>query len=76
MYYIVETEEQLAKLPKVDKCFIDLITLSEDTHPKLTSPCVLYYNDFQKGYILPFNHTEGFSLSLEKVKELLLTPTV
>jgi hypothetical protein len=76
MYYIVETEEQLAKLPKVDKCFIDLITLSEDTHPNLTSPCVLYYNDFEKGYILPFNHTEGFSLNLEKVKELLLTPTV
>jgi hypothetical protein len=76
MYYIIETEEQLAKLPKVDKCFIDLITLSEDTHPNLTSPCVLYYNDFQKGYILPFNHTEGFSLSLQKVKELLLTPTV
>lgn len=71
MFYIIETKEQLLQLPKADRCFIDLITLSEETHPKLTSPCVLYYNDFNKGYIIPFNHTETFSLQIEDVSTLL-----
>jgi len=71
MYFIIETKEQLAQLPKVDKCFIDVISLSEETHPSLTSPCVLYYNDFSKGYIIPFNHTETFALTIEDVKFLL-----
>lgn len=71
MFYIIETKEQLAQLPRVEKCFIDLITLSEETHPKLTSPCILYYNDFHKGYIIPFNHTEGFSLQIEDVESIL-----
>jgi len=70
-YFIVETEEQLANLPIVDKCFIDLITLSEENHPSLTTPCVLYYNDFQKGYIIPINHEEGFSVNVAAVQERL-----
>ncbi len=71
MYYIVETKEQLKQLPKTDKCFIDLVSLSEQTHPLLTSPCALYYNDFQKGYIFPINHSEGFSLSLDEIQNFL-----
>lgn len=73
MYYIVETEEQLAQLPKTDKCFIELMTLSEHSHPMLTSPCVLYYNDFQKGYIIPINHSEGFSIKIQSIEGLLKT---
>ena len=71
MYFIVETKEQLEKLPKVDQCFIDLVSLSEEAHPLLTSPCVLYYNDFQKGYIIPINHSEAFSLSTEDIQTFL-----
>lgn len=71
MYFIIETEEQFSKLPEKSKCFVDLITLSEETHPSLTSPCVLYYNDFEKGYIIPINHTEGFSLDFTIVREFL-----
>ena len=70
-YFIVETEEQLSQLPKVEKCFIELMALSEHTHPSLTSPCVLYYNDFEKGYIIPINHSEAFSLSTIQVQEFL-----
>jgi hypothetical protein len=70
-YFIIETEEQLSNLPKVDKCFIDLITLSEENHPNLTSPCVLYYNDFHKGYIIPINHEEGFSMSMQDVQSII-----
>jgi hypothetical protein len=71
MYFIIETEEQLAQLPKVDKCFIELMSVSEHAHPTLTSPSVLYYNDFQKGYILPVNHSEAFPLTIEQIQDFL-----
>lgn len=70
-YFIVETKDQLEGLPKTERCFIDLVSLSEENHPKLTSPCVLYYNDFQKGYIIPINHEEGFSVAIEDVQLFL-----
>lgn len=70
-YFVIETTEQLSRLSKKDKCFIELVTLSEHSHPKLTSPCVIYYNDFEKGYILSINHSETFSLPFEEVKNFL-----
>jgi len=70
-YFIIETEEQLDNLPNSDKCFIDLVTLSEENHPSLTTPCVLYYNDFEKGYIIPINHGEAFSIPIEKIQSKL-----
>jgi len=72
MYFIIETKEQFEQLPHASKCFIDIVTLSEDTHPALTPPCVLYYNDFNKGYIFPINHTEGFSLDFSTIKDFLM----
>lgn len=71
MFYIIETKEQLQKLNPTKSCFIDLVTLSEEAHPKLTSPCVIYYNDFEKGYILPLKHSEAFSLELLDILEFL-----
>lgn len=71
MYFVIETKEQLSRLPRTDRCFIDLITLSEETHPLLTSPCVIYYNDFKKGYIFCIKHSEGFSLELEDIQTFL-----
>jgi hypothetical protein len=71
MYFVIETEEQLLQLPKPEKCFIELMSMSEHTHPTLTTPCVLYYNDFQKGYIIPVNHSEAFSLSIEQIQNFL-----
>jgi hypothetical protein len=77
LYFVVETIEQLERLPKPEKCFIDLVTLSEDAHPKLTAPSVIYYNDFNKGYILPIKHSEAFSLNFEDVLKFLKEiPTV
>lgn len=70
-YFIIETEEQLAHLQLPEKCFVDLVSSSEETHPKLNSPCVLYYNDFEKGYIISIKHSEGFSLSTETVQAFL-----
>ena len=71
MYFIIETEEQLAQLPRPEKCFVELMSLSEHTHPALTTPCVLYYNDFEKGYIVPINHSEAFSLSIDQIQTFL-----
>jgi hypothetical protein len=71
MYFILETEEQLAQLLKPEKCFIELMSISEHTHPALTSPCVLYYNDFEKGYIIPINHSEAFSLPIDQIQTFL-----
>jgi hypothetical protein len=71
MYFIIETEEQLSQLPKPEKCFIELMSMSEHTHPALTTPCVLYYNDFEKGYIIPINHSEAFSLSIDQIQTFL-----
>jgi hypothetical protein len=71
MYFIIETEEQFSQLSKPEKCFIELMSLSEHTHPALTTPCVLYYNDFEKGYIIPINHSEAFSLSIDKIQGFL-----
>ena len=48
MFYIIENEEQLAKLPIPESCFIDLVTKSDDVHPSLTQPSVIYYNNFEK----------------------------
>lgn len=71
MYFIVETEEQLLQLPRPEKCFIELMSKSEHAHPALTTPSVLYYNDFQKGYILPINHSEAFPLTIEQIQDFL-----
>ena len=71
MYFIIETAEQLSQLPRPEKCFIELMSLSEHTHPTLTTPCVLYYNDFEKGYIIPINHSEAFSLTATQIEDFL-----
>jgi hypothetical protein len=71
MYFIIETTEQLSQLPRPEKCFIELMSMSEHTHPALTTPCVLYYNDFEKGYIIPINHSEAFSLSIDQIQTFL-----
>ena len=71
MYFIIETAEQLSQLSRPEKCFIELMSMSEHTHPALTTPCVLYYNDFEKGYIIPINHSEAFSLTAIQIQDFL-----
>jgi hypothetical protein len=73
MHYIVETNEQLSCLfqYKPDKCFVSIISHNDNFHPSLTKPCLVYYNDGEKGYILPINHSEAFKLDWETVKQFL-----
>ena len=73
MYYIVETKEQLEYLgpPEHDFCFVNIITTNDNRHPSLTKPCLVYYNDGYKGYILPIDHSEAFKLDWETVKTFI-----
>jgi hypothetical protein len=73
MYYIIETKEQLSKLKETKTCFIELVSLNEESHPSLTSACVIYYNDFEKGYIFPIKHSEAFSIELIDIVNFLST---
>jgi hypothetical protein len=70
MYYIVETKEQLnylqQELPK--QCFVNIISQNDNAHPALTKPCLVYYHNGEKGYILPINHSEAFKLEWNDVK--------
>ena len=73
MFYIVETKEQLEHLnkPDSDRCFINIITTNDNKHPSLTKPCLVYYNDGEKGYILPIDHSEAFKLDWFDVKQFI-----
>jgi hypothetical protein len=73
MFYIIETKEQLEQLgkPEHDACFVNIITTNDNQHPSLTKPCLVYYNDGEKGYILPIDHSEAFKLDWETVKQFL-----
>jgi hypothetical protein len=73
MFYIVETQDQLSQLNIVEECYINVIPLSSNYHPILTEVSLIYYKPkYSKGLILTINHSEGFYLSLEKVKEFIL----
>ena len=73
MFYIVETQDQLSQLHPQESCYINVIPLSSNYHPILTEVSLIYYKPKHgKGLILTINHSEGFYLSLEKVKEFLL----
>lgn len=71
MYYIVEKTEQLINLQASDSAFVQLILCDSNSHPKLSSPSLIYYNNGEKGYVLCIDHSEGFSLPLREANEFL-----
>lgn len=71
MYFIVESQEQLEKMEVKDECFVHVIQLNDNYHPALTSASLVYYNDFNKGYIFGINHSEAFSLDLKDVQAFI-----
>jgi hypothetical protein len=78
MYYIVETKEQLDYLSqnKTDNCFVSVIPQNDNHHPSLTKPCLVYYHNGEKGYILPIDHSEAFKLDWEHVKHFIISHDV
>jgi hypothetical protein len=74
VHFIVESEEQLARLKqKTGRCFIHLIPGSDNYHPLLTSPSLLYIRPVsdQKGYIVVLDHSEGISVRNIDLNQLL-----
>lgn len=73
MFYIVEVKEQLQRLHPQEECYINVIPLSNNYHPILSEVSLIYYKPrFTKGIIFPINHSEGFSLELQLVKDFIL----
>lgn len=73
MYYIVETKEQLTYLDynKPKQCFVNVISQNDNHHPSLTKPCLVYYHNGEKGYILPINHSEAFKLEWNDIRTFI-----
>lgn len=71
MYFIIETESQLQKLESSEECFVNLITNSDNYHPILSKPSLVYYNNGKKGYVLCVSHSESFSVEFQKIKQFV-----
>lgn len=71
MFYIVETKEQLLQLPIDERSFLQLISSNSNYHPAINDISLLYYKNSDKGYILPLDHSEAFSLQKEDILEFL-----
>jgi hypothetical protein len=71
MYYIVEKIDQLERLTSTETAFVQLIFCDKTFHPKLSKPSLVYYNNGEKGYIFALDHSESFSLPIEKVVQFL-----
>jgi len=67
MFYIIETEDQLSRLhTDCTNCFINIVPLNDNFHPKLSETCLIYYKcPTSKGYLFTINHSEAFKLSLQ-----------
>lgn len=67
----METEDQLSRLTKKPCCFVKIITNNDSYHPLVAKPCLVYYNDGEKGYVLCAQHSESFSIPFQKIKEFV-----
>lgn len=71
MHFIIETDEQLDKLEIGEECFIQVITNHPKYHPKISSVSLVYYHDFNKGYMICINHSESLSINFTKVLDFI-----
>lgn len=73
MFYLVENKEQLLNLQPQGDCYINVIPLSNNYHPLLSKPCLIYYKKRdEKGLVFTINHSEAFSIDIQKVIEFIL----
>lgn len=75
MFYIIETEEQFEKFSEYnfDESFVEFITKDDRVHYSLSPVSVVFIkpNRSKRGFVLPIDHSECFSLSLDKVIDLI-----
>lgn len=75
MFYLIETQAQLAQFATYDltTCFIEVIPGNDHYHPSLTDVSLVYIKPTRSrmGFILSVNHTESFSLPAEEIWKLI-----
>ncbi len=75
MFYIIETQEQLDKFKTYDlsDSFVEFITQDDRMHPALSEVSLVYIKPSKSrtGFILPVDHSEGFSLPLNDIIALI-----
>jgi len=75
MFFVVETNEQLAELfyKGYDKVFIEPIYFNDNIHPSLNNVSLLYIKPLNndKGYIVCLSHSETLSLGKTSINNLL-----
>lgn len=73
MFYLIENKEQLSKLHPYGDCYINVIPQSNNFHPLLSSPSLIYFKQKDsKGLMFAIDHSEAFSLEVELVKNFIL----
>jgi len=73
MFWILDREEDFDRISTYKKCYINVIPLNSYYHPTFSTPSLIYIKlDNHKGYLLPINHNDAFSLDLEVVKKFIL----
>ncbi len=70
MFYIIETNQQLARLDPQKSCYIEIITANDNYHPALSSLSLIYYRAEEKGYIFSIDHSEAF-LRMQKLAGII-----
>lgn len=72
MFYIIEKEDQLIKLPHFDECFVYVIPNNNNYHPAIADVSLIYVKPPEsKGYIFCIKHTESLGLKWQTVKKFL-----
>jgi len=73
MYYIIETPQQLGRLQTKTECFVEVIPMNYDYHPNISRVSLVYYNNFDKGYIISIDHSESFTQDIQSVVDFIST---
>ncbi len=72
MFYIIEKEDQLSRLPHFDECFVYVITNNNNYHPAIADVSLIYVKPpNSKGYIFCIKHTESLGLKWQTIKKFL-----
>jgi hypothetical protein len=72
MFYIIEKEEQLNRLPHFDECFVYVIPNNNNYHPAIADVSLIYVKPpNSKGYIFCIKHTESLGLKWQTIKKFL-----
>lgn len=72
MFYIIEKEDQIPKIPEFDSCFVHIIPNNNYYHPAIAEVSLVYVKPpNSKGYIFCINHSESLNLRWQSIRKFL-----